>query len=558
VLTKISITDHLWTQCHSFLPPAVSIFLRPPQITIKEVIDKDRGFAKGQYVEVLDDHLELDGKPGQLVQISDDSDRPILRMESTVNALAQIANADGADKGLHPKIRRWDSLGALKAEIPVGNDGWIPIEGGIEVKFSKGVYKSGDYWLIPARTDTGDIEWPPHETPNINPIPQQPIGVKHHYSRIAIARVEDDGKFAITDCRKVFPPLEGVPAIHIMGTSWSNDDILTISQFSKNGLGIIFDNPPEPLSVSASTLIVSVETTLAGNPSSCVILKGAINITGRIVRWSPIFSSGFLDDLIKAGPVRARVHLKGHVIWCAVGEQRLYLDGQAFGDFRSDENQTPRTALIFPSGNCDRASDFDSWFYLAKANPLVIEKVLFITNQGNAITVIPKNYVSKIPTLVKLKPVPIKENITTIEIHFSREVSSKGFLDDKKPKNLMILKLSKEKEVALDADHIMENLQNLLKEKKVEIVAGEISVRKKIVIFTVAKTFLAERKKFLSEGSYRILALGNDFKAQLQLRKKIETIIAIRAKDDNSPLDGNYDDEPGDNFVFPFQILSAP
>jgi hypothetical protein len=33
VLTKISITDHLWTQCHSFLPPAVSIFLRPPHRT---------------------------------------------------------------------------------------------------------------------------------------------------------------------------------------------------------------------------------------------------------------------------------------------------------------------------------------------------------------------------------------------------------------------------------------------------------------------------------------------------------------------------------------------
>jgi hypothetical protein len=30
LLTKISITDHLWTQCHSFLPPAVSTFLRPP------------------------------------------------------------------------------------------------------------------------------------------------------------------------------------------------------------------------------------------------------------------------------------------------------------------------------------------------------------------------------------------------------------------------------------------------------------------------------------------------------------------------------------------------
>ena len=35
VLTKMPITDHLWAQCHSFLPTTVSTFLRPPQLEEK-------------------------------------------------------------------------------------------------------------------------------------------------------------------------------------------------------------------------------------------------------------------------------------------------------------------------------------------------------------------------------------------------------------------------------------------------------------------------------------------------------------------------------------------
>ena len=50
--------------------------------------------------------------------------------------------------------------GALTVDVPAANDGFIELEGGVQVKFEPGTYKTGDYWLIPARTATGSIEWP--------------------------------------------------------------------------------------------------------------------------------------------------------------------------------------------------------------------------------------------------------------------------------------------------------------------------------------------------------------------------------------------------------------
>jgi len=78
-----------------------------------------------------------------------------------------------------------------------------------------------------------------------------------------------------------------------------------------------------------------------------------------------------------------RVTLKGHAIWSRQEHGHLYLDGQAFGYpvERSDQEKQfealeehrnrliggTRTNLILPSGAGAKASDFESWFYLSRA-----------------------------------------------------------------------------------------------------------------------------------------------------------------------------------------------
>ena len=45
------------------------------------------------------------------------------------------------------------------------------------------VYQTGDYWLIPARIATGDIEWPKDKEEN--PKALLPHGVVRHYGPLA-------------------------------------------------------------------------------------------------------------------------------------------------------------------------------------------------------------------------------------------------------------------------------------------------------------------------------------------------------------------------------------
>jgi hypothetical protein len=98
----------------------------------------------------------------------------------------------------HPILRRWDHRhgvegGAAESEA----DGALVIEEGVPIRIENGImitfehapgegahrYRTGDYWLIPARVATGDIEWPRDGgTPRALP----PRGVEHHYGQLAV------------------------------------------------------------------------------------------------------------------------------------------------------------------------------------------------------------------------------------------------------------------------------------------------------------------------------------------------------------------------------------
>ena len=55
------------------------------------------------------------------------------------------------------------TVGVAEA-IPTAIDTPIELEAGIEVRVTNGALRTGDYWMIPARVATGDVEWPPYES----------------------------------------------------------------------------------------------------------------------------------------------------------------------------------------------------------------------------------------------------------------------------------------------------------------------------------------------------------------------------------------------------------
>ncbi len=493
------------------------------EVTVRDVGPDDvLGFANGQWVEVVDDALELNGLPGELIQIDQ------------VNAATRVIRLKAAptlnfDAALHPKLRRWDTAGAL----PLTTD-WIALEGGIQVQFSQGDYHTGDYWLIPARTATGEIEWPPFAVPNTAPVAQPPLGIVHHYCRLALMRAERDRLDVIEDCRVLFPPLTQVggktlaAALHVMGTSWSNDDPFDADRFFKEGLIIQLDAAPEPRSVDEANVIVTLELTPAadtapvGTFSPLVVLDGTIVRTfddPNVIVWRPADSlRERLGSILQGAVARLRVTLKGHTIWNEQGAARRYLDGQAFGiTGEATPPRKTRIALQFPSGDGARASDFESWFYLGsprvETKPLQVSRVTFFSVTGAPSSA----------GVINLPPLPASvefkagEQVKVIELQFSRPVRREGLEVGEGPASVRV---------------------DLVRRGTLFTpVAGSVKlVNEQTVQFT------ARNPEIFVAGAYRLRVLGTDQ----------TDAPAVRALDDNSLLDGNYDNVAGQDFVLNF------
>lgn len=87
------------------------------------------------------------------------------------------------------------------------------LEDGVQISFQSALadtqqnyqghfYRSGDYWLIPARTATGNVEWPPTAS---GPQAIAPHGVEHHYAPLAVITVAGGGSITKNkDCRYQF------------------------------------------------------------------------------------------------------------------------------------------------------------------------------------------------------------------------------------------------------------------------------------------------------------------------------------------------------------------
>lgn len=163
--------------------------------------DAALGFAPGQFVELIDDGRELRGQPGVLVEL--------VQVEGDVLTF-QGGSASLADFPVNPKVRRWESAGDPVVEVPSTNNGWIALEDGIEVRFAAGDYATGDYWLIPARTATADVDWPRNSLGT--PLFQPAAGIHHQVARLALLRSAGGGVTLLADCRHRFPELSTICA----------------------------------------------------------------------------------------------------------------------------------------------------------------------------------------------------------------------------------------------------------------------------------------------------------------------------------------------------------
>jgi len=177
----------------------------------------------GQWVEITDDDMAKRGETGPLLQVEDVDpveNLVILLVPEGQEIPVYDEDETDEDESKHPLLRRWDTLpNAESPEITIeegsGESDWFDIEDGIQIQFQKSdipdsphIYRAGDYWLIPARTATGDILWPKVRDAEgaLMPEAKRPHGIDHHYAPLAIISV-DAGHIGLdpdNDCRCTF------------------------------------------------------------------------------------------------------------------------------------------------------------------------------------------------------------------------------------------------------------------------------------------------------------------------------------------------------------------
>jgi len=155
--------------------------------------DERFGLRPGDWVEIVDDNYTLQNLSQRLLQVD------------TINYDDQIVTFKGGaaatvsqDVTKHALLRRWDQRvddGVL--DVTEIANAWIDLEDGVQIQFQPGGrYYTGDYWLIPARTATGEVEWPgPKNTPEARP----PRGIVHHYAPLWIISATDGSITADSD-----------------------------------------------------------------------------------------------------------------------------------------------------------------------------------------------------------------------------------------------------------------------------------------------------------------------------------------------------------------------
>lgn len=366
--------------------------------------DANLGFASGQWVEISDDTYIFGtppNMPGQLTQI-----QSITPGQFSLTVAPPVS---GIDPAQNARMRRWDQSGSSAGSkgIPVST-AWVNLENGIQVQFAAGNYTAGDYWLIPARTASGQIDWPPSggdgaafQPPRQTQVFRAPLACIHANAANANQR------FTVEDCRRFFRPLSK-SAMHVTGTSWNNDDVISLDQLLVYGLIVSLDGTPTgildssifsltlegPATTQNNTYLNAPSTIVA--PTACMVLEGGpLAVQNQSISWtgpSAVAGSGVPSNLLlslgdlsnwlfpQAGDhiynpaplFRVRVRLRGGHIYRGLDTGRVFLDGQTFGTpgMRAD-GVTPRTALTFPSGANARASDFESWFFVAPVQVLI-------------------------------------------------------------------------------------------------------------------------------------------------------------------------------------------
>jgi hypothetical protein len=189
-----------WSRDNASVAAVIKSIANPggaaPKVTVDRIgRDSILRFAPGDWVELIDDVLELSGQPGVMARIAPQG------VDATTNTITLTAALGGAiDTTRNARLRRWDQQAGVNAAgvIPVGAlPATFQLEDGVQVTFDLAAaglsFHAADSWSFAARVANAWVE-PLTDEP--------PQAIRHHYCRLAILA---NGQ--LEDCRPLYPPL---------------------------------------------------------------------------------------------------------------------------------------------------------------------------------------------------------------------------------------------------------------------------------------------------------------------------------------------------------------
>ncbi|NMF85086.1 DUF6519 domain-containing protein [Nodosilinea sp. P-1105] len=258
----------------------------------------------GQWLELLTAAQELRGEPGLLVPLRSATDTKLEFDDALIVGGSIPKNVS--------KVRRWDhTVTDTRQGVLAISSNWIELENGIKVQFavteasepaeSDGdtasdqaaktvpiIYRTGDYWLIPARAATNDIEWPSDRADDdvsnqgvsiSRPIPQPPHGIEHQYALLAVVDfTSEDSIPKVYDQRILFPPL--LRALDREGGEIAGD-LEIRGQFSVMGLEADPETEQKADTQAARLIVLKNGNVGVGktDPQSALDVEGTIRTT---------------------------------------------------------------------------------------------------------------------------------------------------------------------------------------------------------------------------------------------------------------------------------------
>ncbi|MEX0365264.1 MAG: DUF6519 domain-containing protein [Ruegeria sp.] len=273
-------------------------------------------FAPGDWVELTDDHRELNHRSGQMLRVADvDAETREVEFENAVEAdLVPTGVDDDTLAKRHTRLIRWDQRGVIRLDDGTewedlddpGSDGLIPVppdnraillESGITVSFDTaagpGTWREMDHWRFAARTAGTQIEVVTDAPPD---------GAQRHYTRLAVVAPAVAGvPGQVLDCRTFWPPEfeagEGCACTVCVTADEHNSGALTIQdaidQVEPLGGSVCLDagiyTLTEPVQINARVAIRLVGQGLGTiltyqGPGGAIQVQGSVDI--RLERFT--------------------------------------------------------------------------------------------------------------------------------------------------------------------------------------------------------------------------------------------------------------------------------